>query len=105
MTHSSLGKQSASGAEANLSLSNGTTLSTGMAGGLARLTIDHIHSLEPLRIRTSEHEEPRAPTNEESEMLVRSLCNMYKQQRQQVRIFYNKRQLILNPIEQNRLMY
>ena len=55
-----------------------------IASGSPRINVDHIYSLEPLRIKTSEHEEPRAPTTEESDMLVRSLFSMYKQQRQQV---------------------
>lgn len=50
-----------------------------------KLSVEHIHSLEPLRIKIAETEEPRAPNANESEILIRLLFSMYKQQKQQVR--------------------
>jgi hypothetical protein len=49
-----------------------------------KLNINHIYSIEPFRIKFNDGEEPRTPTNEEIEMLVKKLFNTYKLQKQQV---------------------
>ena len=51
---------------------------------LPKLNLNHIYSIEPLRIKFNDGEEPRIPTNEETEMLVKKLFNTYKLQKQQV---------------------
>jgi hypothetical protein len=53
---------------------------------VTKLNLNHICSIEPLRIRLSEKDEPRAPTVEESESIIKKLFELYKQQKQQVLI-------------------
>jgi hypothetical protein len=48
------------------------------------LGIQHIFSIEPLRISIHENEAPREPNFEETEVLVKKLFEVYRQQKQQV---------------------
>ena len=52
-----------------------------------KISINQIYSVEPLRIKLSENEEPRAPSLEESEIIIKKLFDTYKQQKQQVIFF------------------
>ena len=49
-----------------------------------KLNISNILTLEPLQIKITENEESRAPTNDECEVLLKKLFEVYKQQKQQV---------------------
>ena len=51
---------------------------------LAKINLNNIYTIEPLRIKLNENDEPRAPTNEESEVFISKLYNLYKHQKQQV---------------------
>ena len=51
---------------------------------LAKLNLNNIYTVEPLRIKLHEHDEPRPPTLEESEVFISKLYDLYKHQKQQV---------------------
>ena len=51
---------------------------------LLKLNLNNIYTVEPLMIKLSEAEEPRAPTHEESEVIIKRLFETYRQQKQQV---------------------
>ena len=69
----------------NNNTANANTTTTNNVPIVSKLNLNHICSIEPLRIRLSEKDEPRAPTVEESESIVKKLFELYKQQKQQVR--------------------
>lgn len=55
-----------------------------------KLGLNHIFSVEPLKICVNEDESPRAPNIDECEILIKKLYDLYKQQKQQVCIYiYN----------------
>jgi hypothetical protein len=54
------------------------------AVNISKLGLNHIFSVEPLKICISDNETPRAPNLEECEMLIKRLYDVYKQQKQQV---------------------
>lgn len=68
----------------NSNRSNYQQSSVGGSGTL-KLTINQIYSVEPLRIKLNESDEPRAPSLDESEVLIKKLFELYKQQKQQVK--------------------
>ncbi len=51
---------------------------------LLKLNLNNIYTVEPLLIKISETDEPRAPTHEESEVIIKRLFETYRQQKQQV---------------------
>ncbi len=51
---------------------------------LAKLNLSNIYTVEPLRIKVHENDEPRPPTLEESEIFISKLYDLYKHQKQQV---------------------
>ena len=51
---------------------------------LLKLNLNNIYTVEPLLIKLSETDEPRAPTHEESEVIIKRLFETYRQQKQQV---------------------
>ena len=51
---------------------------------LAKLNLNNIYTVEPLRIKLHEQDEPRPPTLEESEVFISKLYDLYKHQKQQV---------------------
>ncbi len=54
------------------------------ATNLLKLNLNNIYTIEPLRIKMHEYEEPRQPTLEESEVFISKLYDLYKHQKQQV---------------------
>ena len=69
----------------NNTANSNTNTTTNNVPAVSKLNLNHICSIEPLRIRLSEKDEPRAPTVEESESIIKKLFELYKQQKQQVR--------------------
>lgn len=69
----------------NNTANSNTNTTTNNVPVVSKLNLNHICSIEPLRIRLSEKDEPRAPTVEESESIIKKLFELYKQQKQQVR--------------------
>jgi hypothetical protein len=70
---------------ATTAVDNNANSSTKSTNGVKVISVEQIFSLEPLMVKTAENEEPRAPTSEESEILVKNLFALYKQQKQQVK--------------------
>ena len=50
----------------------------------SKLNVKSIVSVEPLKIKLAEEEEPRAPNQGETDTLVKKLFDVYKLQKQQV---------------------
>jgi hypothetical protein len=55
---------------------------------VTKVSISHIFSVEPLKIKMNESEEARAPTLDEADALVKKLFEIYKQQKQQVNVVH-----------------
>jgi hypothetical protein len=53
---------------------------------ISKLNLNNIYTIEPLLIKINEKDEPRAPNQEESESIIKKLFELYKQQKQQVKI-------------------
>lgn len=51
---------------------------------LAKINLNNIYTIEPLRIKLNENDDPRPPTLEETEVFILKLYNLYKHQKQQV---------------------
>ena len=54
------------------------------ANSMSTLSIANIYSIEPLKIKTQQNEEARAPNIDECESIIKNLYEIYKQQKQQV---------------------
>lgn len=48
------------------------------------LNLNNIYTVEPLRIKLNDNDEPRPPTLEESEIFISKLYDLYKHQKQQI---------------------
>jgi hypothetical protein len=59
----------------------------GNSVNISKLNVNHIVSVEPLKIKLNEGEEPRAPNQDETDVLIKRLFDVYKQQKQQVNNF------------------
>ncbi len=51
---------------------------------LSKLNLNNIYTIDPLRIKITDTDEPRAPTYEECEIIIKKLFDIYRQQKQQV---------------------
>lgn len=51
---------------------------------ITKLNLNNIYTVEPLRIKLNESDEPRPPTLEESEIFISKLYDLYKHQKQQI---------------------
>ncbi|CAF0855488.1 unnamed protein product [Brachionus calyciflorus] len=49
-----------------------------------KININQIYSIDPLRIKLNESDEPRTPSLEESEIIIKKLYETYKQQKQHI---------------------
>lgn len=49
-----------------------------------KLNLNHIYTIEPLLIKVNDKDDPRTPSKEESESIVKKLFELYKQQKQQI---------------------
>ena len=63
---------------------NNTSTSSSFNSLLLKLNLNNIYTVEPLLIKLNETDEPRAPTHEESEVIIKRLFETYRQQKQQV---------------------
>ena len=63
---------------------NTNTMSASSGTALNKLNLNNIYTVEPLRIKLHENDEPRPPTLEESEIFISKLYDLYKNQKQQV---------------------
>ncbi|RNA07090.1 coiled-coil domain-containing 74B-like isoform X1 [Brachionus plicatilis] len=64
---------------------------------ITKININQIYSIDPLRIKMSEAEEPRAPSLQESEIIIKKLFDIYKQQKQQI----SNMKVVLKDLMQN----
>jgi hypothetical protein len=55
---------------------------------LSKLNLSNIYTVEPLRIKLHENDEPRAPSLEEAEVFISKLYDLYKHQKQQVSNYF-----------------
>lgn len=65
-------------------INNSSATSSSFNSILLKLNVNNIYTVEPLLIKLSETDEPRAPTHEESEVIIKRLFETYRQQKQQV---------------------
>ncbi len=63
---------------------NSTSTNSSFNSLLLKLNLNNIYTVEPLLIKLNETDEPRAPTHEESEVIIKRLFETYRQQKQQV---------------------
>lgn len=63
---------------------NTNTMSASSGTALNKLNLNNIYTVEPLRIKLHENDEPRPPTLEESEIFISKLYDLYKNQKQQI---------------------
>ncbi len=70
-----------------MSLLSSTISSYRNSASLSKLNVSNIVSVEPLKIKLTDSEEPRAPNQDETDILVKKLFDVYKQQKQQVNFF------------------
>jgi hypothetical protein len=59
------------------------------ANSMSNLSIANIYSIEPLKIKSQQNEEARAPNIDECESIIKNLYEIYKQQKQQVSQIYS----------------